>query len=104
SRPLVLVTGGAGFIGSHVCDALVARGASVRCLDNFATSKPDNLAQLEGNAAFTLVKGDIRSIDDLRRAMAGIGSVVHLAALGSVPRSIADPLATHATNLTGFIN
>lgn len=103
-RPLVLVTGGAGFIGSHVCDALVAKGALVRCLDNFATSKRANLAQLEGNDAFTLVEGDIRSADDCRRAMAGVASVVHLAALGSVPRSIADPLSTHATNLTGFIN
>lgn len=103
-RPLVLVTGGAGFIGSHVCDALVARGTPVRCLDNFATSKAANLAQLQGSNDFTLVEGDIRSVDDCRRAMEGVSAVVHLAALGSVPRSIADPLATHATNLTGFIN
>jgi UDP-N-acetylglucosamine 4-epimerase len=103
-RPLVLVTGGAGFIGSHVCDALVARGTPVRCFDNFATSRPANLAQLQGRSDFTLMEGDIRSADDCRRAMEGVGRVVHLAALGSVPRSIADPLSTHATNLTGFIH
>lgn len=103
-RRSVLVTGGAGFIGSHVCDALAAHGLSVRCMDNFATSEKGNIAHLDGAKGFTLFEGDIRSADDCRTAMEGVGRVVHLAALGSVPRSIADPLATHATNLTGFIN
>lgn len=101
---LILVTGGAGFIGSHVCDALIERGLSVRCMDNFATSKRENIAHLDGHKGFTVFQGDIRSADDCRKALAGVERVVHLAALGSVPRSIADPLASHATNLTGFLN
>jgi UDP-N-acetylglucosamine 4-epimerase len=100
----VLVTGGSGFIGSHVCDALLERGMAVRCMDNFATSKRSNIAHLEGRSDFVLVEGDIRDADACRRAMVGVRAVVHLAALGSVPRSIADPLSSHATNLTGFLN
>jgi len=102
-RP-VLVTGGAGFIGSHVCDALLAQGHTVRCLDNFATSARSNVAHLEGRPDFTILEGDIRDGEQCRQAVAGVGAVIHLAALGSVPRSIADPLASHATNLTGFLN
>jgi len=101
---LVLVTGGSGFIGSHVCDALLAKGIAVRCMDNLATSKRDNIAHLEGLPDFSFVEGDIRSADDCSKAVAGVEAIVHLAALGSVPRSIKDPLATHATNLTGFLN
>lgn len=102
-RP-ILVTGGAGFIGSHVCDALLAVGHTVRCMDNLATSKRENIAHLEGLPDFRFVEGDIRSPVECAEAMEGIEAVVHLAALGSVPRSIKDPLATHATNLTGFLN
>jgi UDP-N-acetylglucosamine 4-epimerase len=100
----VLVTGGSGFIGSHVCDALLERGMAVRCMDNFATSKRSNVAHLEGRPAFAMVEGDIRDAEACRNAMVGVRAVVHLAALGSVPRSIADPLSSHATNLTGFLN
>ncbi|MDQ3100791.1 MAG: SDR family oxidoreductase [Bacteroidota bacterium] len=100
----ILVTGGAGFIGSHVCDALVERGASVRCMDNFATSRPENIAHLQQKKNFSFLGSDIRSIDDCREAVENVDLVVHLAALGSVPRSIADPIASHATNLTGFLN
>ncbi|MBK7481365.1 MAG: SDR family oxidoreductase [Flavobacteriales bacterium] len=100
----ILVTGGTGFIGSHVCDALIAAGHSVRCMDNLATSKQDNIAHLEGLPDFTFVHSDIRSAAECAEAMEGIEVVVHLAALGSVPRSIKDPLASHATNLTGFLN
>lgn len=104
SRPrLILVTGGAGFIGSHVCDALIAQGSVVRCMDNLATSKRSNIAHLEGRAEFTFMEGDIRSVEDCVKALDGVDVVVHLAALGSVPRSIGDPLASHATNLTGFL-
>ncbi len=102
--PTILVTGGAGFIGSHVCDALVAQGSSVRCFDNLATSKRANLAQLEGRPSFAFVQGDLRSPADLQQAMQGVDAIVHLAALGSVPRSIADPLSTEAVNLAGFVN
>ncbi len=100
----ILVTGGAGFIGSHVCDALIAAGHTVRCMDNLATSKQDNFAHLEGLPDFTFVNSDIRSAAECAEAMEGMEVVIHLAALGSVPRSIKDPLASHATNLTGFLN
>lgn len=105
SQPrLILVTGGAGFIGSHVCDALIAAGHSVRCMDNLATSKRANIAHLEGLPEFSFVESDIRSAADCADALVGVEAVVHLAALGSVPRSIQDPLASHDTNLTGFLN
>ncbi|MCW5898278.1 MAG: SDR family oxidoreductase [Flavobacteriales bacterium] len=102
-RP-ILVTGGAGFIGSHLCEALVERGAEVRCLDNLATGSRANIAHLEGRPGFRFIEGDIRSADDCRTAVEGAGVVLHLAALGSVPRSIADPLSTHAVNNTGFLH
>ncbi len=105
SRPrLILVTGGAGFIGSHVCDALLSAGHTVRCMDNLATSKRENIAHLEGLSEFSFVEADIRSEADCAKAVVGVEAVVHLAALGSVPRSIKDPLASNATNLTGFLN
>lgn len=100
----ILVTGGSGFIGSHVCDALIAAGHRVRCLDNFATSKRANIAHLEADHRFELVEGDIRERTDCERAVDGMQVVVHLAALGSVPRSIADPITSHEVNLAGFLN
>jgi UDP-N-acetylglucosamine 4-epimerase len=104
SSRTILVTGGAGFIGSHLCDALIAAGHRVRCMDNFATSHRKNVAQLDMNAAFALLEGDIRSYADCERAVSGVEVVLHLAALGSVPRSISEPLRSHETNLTGFLN
>lgn len=101
---IVLVTGGAGFIGSHVCDALLEQSFAVRCMDNFATSRPANIEHLRDRAAFSFMEGDIRDPGDCTAAVADVSAVVHLAALGSVPRSIADPLASHATNLTGFLH
>ena len=103
SNGAVLVTGGAGFIGSHLCDALVGRGMEVRCLDDLATGSRRNIAHLEHTDRFTFIQGDIRSAADRQRALEGVGTVLHLAALGSVPRSIADPLASHDVNLTGFL-
>ncbi len=100
----VLVTGGAGFIGSHLCDALVEAGHLVHCLDDLSTGSERNIAHLLGHPRFRFMRGDIRVMDDVRAAMAGVGTVLHLAALGSVPRSIADPMATHAVNLTGFLH
>ncbi len=101
---VILVTGGAGFIGSHVCDTLVEEGAEVRCFDNLATGKRTNIAHLENAPGFTFHEGDLRSIEDLKAAVAGTSAIVHLGALGSVPRSIADPLPSEASNLAGFLN
>ena len=105
-----LVTGVAGFIGSHLLENLLRLNQSVVGLDNFATGYARNLDEVRrtvGEAAwhnFTFIEGDIREPGDCRRACAGIDYVLHQAALGSVPRSIEDPLATHAANLTGFVN
>jgi len=101
-----LVTGGAGFIGSHLVETLLALGQRVRCLDSFATGSRHNLevAARGREADFTLVEGDLRDLDACRAAMRGADLVLHQAALGSVPRSIADPLASHGTNVTGFLH
>ena len=94
-----LVTGAAGFIGSHLAERLLALGQSVIGLDNFATGKRDNLP-----AAIQFIEGDIRSFDACERACAGVDVVLHQAALGSVPRSIDDPIASTAANVAGFLN
>jgi UDP-N-acetylglucosamine 4-epimerase len=102
----VLVTGGAGFIGSNLCEALLTRGDEVVCLDNFATGKIENLLPLT-NAypeTFKLVVGDIRNIEDCQKAVEGVEYVLHEAALGSVPRSIKDPATTNDVNISGFLN
>ena len=99
--PLYLVTGGAGFIGSHIVDALLERGEQVRVLDNFATGKRENLAHCAGR--IELIEGDIRDLETCRSACAGVDFVLHQAALGSVPRSIADPLTSHEVNVTGTL-
>lgn len=98
----VLVTGGAGFIGSHLTHALVEAGARVRVLDNLATGHERNLAGCRDRIEF--VEGDLRDLHACRSACAGAGVVFHLAALGSVPRSIADPKTSHDVNVTGTLN
>ena len=102
----VLVTGGAGFIGSNLCEALLKRGDEVVCLDNFATGKIENLLPLLSAfpQTFKLVVGDIRNLDDCRKAIEGCEGVLHEAALGSVPRSIKDPATTNEVNISGFMN
>lgn len=100
----VLVTGGAGFIGSNLCDALIEQGNQVLCLDNFATGKRKNIEHLLSNKAFTLIEGDIRNIETCHRAVKGCTYVLHQAALGSVPRSIADPITSNEVNVSGFLN
>lgn len=100
----ILVTGGAGFIGSNLCDALIENGNQVVCLDNFATGKPQNIAHLLNHHAFTLLVGDIRNLADCMKAVEGVDYVLHQAALGSVPRSIADPITSNAVNVSGFLN
>ncbi|MBP9864952.1 MAG: SDR family oxidoreductase [Candidatus Omnitrophica bacterium] len=97
-----LVTGGAGFIGSHLVDALVKKGFKVRVLDNLSTGKLDNLKQVRGKVEF--VKGDIRRQADCRKAVRGMDYVFHFAANRAVLRSVDDPEDTNATNVTGTLN
>lgn len=99
---LSLVTGGAGFIGSHLVEALLARGHRVRVLDNFSTGQRENLAAVAGRV--DILEGDVTQPDDLRRASEGVQLVFHQAALGSVPRSVADPLTTHEVCATGTLH
>lgn len=102
----ILITGGAGFIGSNLCEYFLGKGHNVRCLDNFATGKPENLFPLieEYPHNFELQVGDIRNPQDCERAVDGMEYVLHEAALGSVPRSIKDPATTNAVNVGGFLN
>lgn len=102
----VLVTGGAGFIGSNLCEYLLAHNYHVICLDNFATGKIENLLPLLNQypKAFKLIVGDIRNLEDCQKAVEGVDYVLHEAALGSVPRSIKDPATTNAVNISGFLN
>ncbi len=102
----ILVTGGAGFIGSNLCEALLKRGNTVVCLDNFSTGKRANIAPFitEYPDNFCLVEGDIRNIEDCKKAVVGVEYVLHEAALGSVPRSINDPITTNDNNINGFLN
>ena len=100
----VLVTGGAGFIGSNLCENLLEHGNKVTCMDNFLTGKKSNIAHLIGHGNFTLLEGDIRNPHDCNKATNGIEIVLHQAALGSVPRSINDPLTTNEININGFLN
>ena len=101
-KSLYLVTGGAGFIGSHLVDALLGQGHRVRVLDNFATGKRENLQHVLSR--IDLREGDIRSFERVKEAMQGVDFVLHQAALGSVPRSVADPLTTNEVNITGTLN
>lgn len=100
----ILVTGGAGFIGSNLCEHLLKYNNKVVCLDNFATGRPENIQHLFSNSNFTLIVGDIRSISDCHKAAKGVDYILHEAALGSVPRSINDPITTNDVNVSGFLN
>ena len=97
-----LVTGGAGFIGSHIAETLVGRGDAVRVLDDLSTGKIENLAVIAGK--FEFLEGDIRDLETCRRAVEGVQAVFHQAALASVVRSVADPLLNNAINVTGTLN
>ena len=102
----ILVTGGAGFIGSNLCESLLKTGEEVTCLDNFETGHIENILPLlrDYPDSFRLIVGDIRKAEDCRKAVEGVEYVFHEAALGSVPRSIKDPVTTNATNIDGFLN
>lgn len=100
----VLITGGAGFIGSNLCDHFLDLGYKVVCLDNFATGHEKNIEHNLSNPNFTLIEGDIRNIDDCIKAVSGMDYVLHQAALGSVPRSIKDPITSNDVNVGGFLN
>ena len=99
---MYLVTGGAGFIGSHIAETLVKRGDEVRVLDDLSTGKRENLAGVAGRIEF--IEGDIRDLETCRRAAAGVRTVFHEAALASVARSVADPLLNDAINVRGTLN
>lgn len=100
----VLITGGAGFIGSNLCEHFLNKGYDVVCLDNFATGHRKNIEHLFTNSNFQLIEGDIRNLEDCKTAVEGCDYVLHEAALGSVPRSIKDPIITNDVNISGFLN
>lgn len=100
----VLVTGGAGFIGSNLCSALLDNENKVVCLDNFSTGHHKNISIHAENSRFTLIEGDIRNVDDCENAVHGVDYILHQAALGSIPRSINDPITTNEVNISGFLN
>lgn len=100
----LLVTGGAGFIGSNLCETLLENNNRVVCLDNFSTGKQENIAPFLKNPNFQLIGGDIRSMEDCERACKDVDYILHQAALGSVPRSIEDPVTTNDVNISGFVN
>jgi len=99
-----LITGAAGFIGSNLAEVLLKRGNKVVCLDNFSTGKRENIAPFLDLPDFKLIEGDIRCPEDCRKAVEGVDYVLHQAALGSVPRSIKDPVTSNDVNIGGFLN
>jgi UDP-N-acetylglucosamine 4-epimerase len=100
----ILVTGGAGFIGSNLCEVLLKNGNQVVCLDNFSTGKKENIEPFLCNQNFEFIEGDIRNLEVCQKACEGIDYVLHQAALGSVPRSINDPITSNGVNVSGFLN
>ena len=100
----ILITGGAGFIGSNLCDYFLNKGHEIVCFDNFATGHKHNIEEFLSHKDFTLIEGDIRNFTDCQKAVEGVDYVLHQAALGSVPRSIANPIMTNDVNVSGFLN
>lgn len=103
-KKTVLITGGAGFIGSNLCDYFLSKDYKVVCLDNFATGHLHNLKDCINHPDFRLIEGDIRNLEECQKAVKGADYVLHQAALGSVPRSINDPVTTNDVNVSGFLN
>lgn len=100
----ILITGGAGFIGSNLCSYFLQKGHTVICLDNFATGHRHNILPFLSEPNFTLIEGDIRDLSICQKAVTGVDYVLHQAALGSVPRSIKDPITSNEVNVSGFLN
>lgn len=100
----ILITGGAGFIGSNLCEHFLSKGFKVVCLDNFSTGHKYNVEPFLKNENFNLIEGDIRDLNTCRDAVDGVDYVLHQAALGSVPRSINDPITSNEVNVSGFLN
>ena len=100
----ILVTGGAGFIGSHIVDRLLAEGVKVRVLDDLSTGDKANLAAHKNNSSFQFIEGDIREYDQVKNAVDGVDTVIHEAALVSVTLSVENPLLSHGINLNGTVN
>ncbi len=104
SQTTILITGGAGFIGSNLCEYFLSKGYLVTCFDNFATGHRHNLARFLDNPNFKLIEGDIRNLEQCKQAVDKVDYVLHQAALGSVPRSINDPITSNDVNVSGFLN
>ena len=100
----ILITGGAGFIGSNLTEHFLEKGYQVRVLDNFSTGHLHNIEPFLQNKNFQLLKGDIRNLEDCKNATSEVSYVLHQAALGSVTRSINDPITTKAVHVAGFLN
>ena len=100
----VLITGGAGFIGSNLIERFLEQNNYIVCLDNFATGKKENIEPFLLHPDFKFIEGDIRDLETCKKAVEGVDVVLHQAALGSVPRSINDPITTNAVNIDGFVN
>ena len=100
----ILITGGAGFIGSNLCEYFLSKNHRIVCLDNFSTGHYHNIEHLISNPNFKLIEGDIRNYNDCQKACENVDYVLHQAALGSVPRSILNPIMTNDVNVTGFLN
>ncbi|HIL65519.1 MAG TPA: SDR family NAD(P)-dependent oxidoreductase, partial [Candidatus Poseidoniales archaeon] len=100
----VLITGGAGFIGSNLCDAVVEMGYNVRCMDNLISGKKENIEHLIGHPNFKFLETDLRDYESCVEAVSGVEIILHQAALGSVPRSVDDPITTNSININGTLN
>ena len=104
TQKTILITGGAGFIGSNLCEYFIQKNYIVKCLDNLSTGHKKNIEQLLEKKNFTFIEGDIREIETCKSAVKSCDFVLHQAALGSVPRSINDPITTNDVNISGFLN
>ena len=104
TKTTILITGGAGFIGTNLCEYFLSKGYFVVCFDNFATGHKHNIAEFLVHETFKLIEGDIRNLEQCKNAVIGVDYVLHQAALGSVPRSINDPITSNEVNVSGFLN